>query len=225
MFASLIGKTVKINDLDLLSYFYPGFERREKITLLDSDKRVIYTGRMQSDLEKTLRIGTREFINTVGHPDVDLSDRESLLNFVYSKHGKSVPKSVLAHVDDLDDTDFLTSVKIVWVVGVWPHPISEEAASIYDLFQGSIGSTVGCLHTYFVLCELYPPIVLESSFLTFLLRAKNPDDQNVKPGYLKLLKTLYSQCGAKIKSAAMELAESPKVLPELRFVSLVMGLR
>ena len=66
--------------------------------------------------------------------------------------------------------------------------------SVYELFKSVPGSQIDMIKTLFKITEVLPVQVVESSLLTFLLRVKDVDDQEVSPQYKKLL----LQCSMRI---------------------------
>ena len=78
---------------------------------------------------------------------------------------------------------------------------------------------------YYTLLESYPAPVVESSFLTFLSRVKTLSEQNVNPGYQKLLMRADSKFGDKLKSSVFKMATRGDLEDGLRFFELLTGLR
>lgn len=221
----LEGKTVSIKDPSLLQFFYPEFEIKDKLSFLDSDKKVIYVGKIRPNLKSYLQQNTKEFINTVGKVDVDLTIPSNLVDFVYSRHGKTPPNTVKESLDLLDEEEILYCCKIVWVSGRWPYAAGDSDLTIYNLFQATTGSTKELLQTYFKLISQIPFYIVESSFMTFLMRAKTVEDQEVSPVYKRLLKSFYTKSGNKISKAVFQYMQKDKLRDELRFLELLLGLR
>ena len=113
----LIGKTVKVENSSLLSFMFPGFELKESINMKDIDKDIIYVGKMKPNLLKSLQVGTRNFINTVGKPDVDLCIRSDLINLAFERHARKPTKAILESLETLDPEEFEYCFKIAWTAG------------------------------------------------------------------------------------------------------------
>lgn len=219
---SLIGKVVKVSDPSILRLFYPDFVVKSYLTSYDVGIKVIYTGLLNKRAMGILESCT--FIATQGLYSYDLTDRTQMLKFVYSKWNREVNASVLKNVDLYDDEEFSYCYKVYWVCGRWPYkPESEE--SIYTLYQSSVQPVNEFIKCYFDSVSEYPDGVVEQSFLTFMVRAKNVDDQNVGASYKRLLKGFWNVSGVKFKRAVSRFIGSPICNRELKFVELIFNLR
>ena len=94
---------------------------------------------------------------------------------------------------------------------------------MYNLYKDTVGPVKDLLETYFKLLQTYPHPVIEASFYTFLQRALDIENQEVSPGYKKLLKTFYAKSSNKIKPALYTYAKSSQT--ELDFVNMLLSLR
>jgi hypothetical protein len=180
----LIGKTVSTSNISLIEYLYPNYQVKESL-FFDKDSDVIYVGKMRKDLLEYLREGTSTFINTVGVCDVDLDNRESMLNLVYEKHGKEISEKIKEVIMSLNDKDFVNYVKSYWVLGKSTYENNTEV-TIYDLYKNmvSFNQSVKVFHK---LRETYPNEVLLSSIESFIERLVNIKDISVSARYTTLL--------------------------------------
>ena len=219
----MINKIVKLEDPSILAVLYPDYEWKSEVTWLDSDKKVIYNGQVKPRLSKFLQENTKSFISVVGTPDEDYTNREKLVNWVYTRKNKVMPKYVKDQLDVLDVEELNYCIKIFNTVGVWPYSQTSEEVTIYNLYKETVGSVKDLLKVYYQLLQIYPHPVIEASFYTFLQRSLDIENQEVSPGYKKLLKSFYSKSSNKIKPALYNYAQSSQT--ELDFINLLLSLR
>lgn len=221
----MVGKTIRISDPYILKFFYPDFLVKEDLTYSDRDNKIIYVGKSRKDLKDYLSRNTKCFINTVGNPDLDFTNREKVVEWAFGVKGKQVSPKIQEQVSNIDDEYFLYLLKIYWVTGRWVAESANPDVSVYNLFQASVSSTKSALQIYFKLVEDQPARIVESSFITFLSRIYNLEDQSVSPGYLKLLKSALNKYGPKVKPAVYKLALRHDGREELAFIDLITDLR
>lgn len=221
----MIGKTVKIKDPYMLKFFYPDFQVKEELSYSDRDNSIIYVGKSVRNLHDYLYRNTKQYINTAGSPDYDFQNREQIVEWAYKQKEKKLPEKVKAQVKDFDDEYFMYVLKIFWVSGRWVGETGDGEVSVYNLFQSSVSSLKSSLQIYFKLLDYQPARVVESSFITFLSRIHNIEDQAVNPGYMKLLKQALSKYGTKVKPAVYKLALRKDSREELAFIDLLTDLR
>lgn len=221
----MIGKTVRIKDPYILKFFYPDFQVREELSYSDQDNSIIYIGKSVRNLNDYLYRNTKRFINTVGNPDIDFQNREQVVEWAFKQKEKKLTEKVKAQVKDFDDEYFMYVLKIFWVSGRWVGETGDGEVSVYNLFQSSVSSLKSSLQIYFKLLENQPARVVESSFITFLSRIHNIEEQSVNPGYLKLLKQALAKYGTKVKPAVYKLALRKDQKEELAFIDLLTDLR
>lgn len=221
----MVGKTVKIKDPYLLKFFYPDFQVKEELTYTDRDAKIIYVGKSRRDLRDYLASNTEQFINTVGVPDIDFNNKEKVVEWAFARNGKVPTAKIIEQVKNMDDEYFLYLLKIYWVTARWVGESSESDVSVFDLFVASTSSVKQSLQIYFSLIEEQPARVVESSFITFLSRIHNIEDQSVSPGYLKLLKSALNKYGPKVKPAVYKLALRHDSREEFAFIDLITDLR
>lgn len=221
----MVGKTVRIKDPYLLKFFYPDFQVKEELTYADRDAKVIYVGKSRRDLREYLSSNTKQFINTVGAPDMDFNNKEKVVEWAFEKKGKVPTTKILEQVKNIDDEYFLYLLKIYWVTARWVGESSDSEVSVFNLFVASTSSLKQALQIYFALIDEQPARVVESSFITFLSRIHNIEDQSVSPGYLKLLKSALNKYGPKVKPAVYKLALRHDSREEFAFIDLLTDLR
>ena len=224
---SLIRKTVRINDVTRIQFFYPEYEIRDGLNMLDYDKKIIYVGALKPGLVGKLDKGTESWINTVGPYDIDLTSRRALVDFVFGKHGKQPPKKLLEGLDAYDEGELWRFLKIAWLVGMWKGDADE--GTVLDILFNLTSDFRTVITLMFKVMEEYdvPPAILESSVLTFLLRAKNLDEQDVSGRYLAKLTSFASGSRkGRIVPAVGTLASWDRtILDEVRILKLLLDLR
>lgn len=204
----MIGSSVSILDLDLISFFYSDFRVVKELEFSDRNKDIIWIGKRDKASVDRVRAFANNYI-IVGVPDKgkNFEDKYNLLEWVYAtRFNKSVPKKVLAEVDILEDKDFIAALKVLWVSGKWLYDDRPDDLSVYSLF---VASTVSFKETVVVfnrLLEYYHIGMVESSFLKFLSRVADVDNQSVSGGYRKLLNKANASYGAKVKPLVLQYA-------------------
>lgn len=191
---TLIGKSVRTVDsssgvdvTDIVSYMYPDFEKRNEI-LFDKDNKIIYTGKYYAGVKKDLEEGTKDFIEicNIGIQDIDLTDRDIMINILYSKFGKEPREEVKETLNSLSDVDFSNYFKKFWVSG--RSKLESSEYSLFDLYNTLGGQRHDILKCYFQLSETYSDTYIFSGVLSFIEKALNPDMVSSQSGrYLKLL--------------------------------------
>ncbi len=219
---SLLNKVVRVSNVNDLSFYFPDFEVKQSLSMLDYGDKIIYTGPLNKRASTILESCT--YIATQGLYQYDLTDRKEKIKFVYSKWGREVPKNILDSVDLYDDDEFDHCCKTYWIVGRWPYKLEHEA-SIYDFYQSAVQPINTFIKAFFEVSKSYPIGVIEQSFFTFMQRAKTVDEQNVSPTYKRLLKSFANTSEPKFKSCMLSFIDSPISNRELRFIEFIMNLR
>lgn len=213
----LEGKTVNINKdrVGLLCFMYPEYELRENL-FFDQENKIIYIGKDRKGLEEYLERETASFISTVGPYEYDLENREVLIDLVYSRWGKEPKEDVKQALLGIPEDDFYSFIKRRWV-NAKGEGVDKEGKSIYDLYK-VIGNSRGeAVKVFLELLERYPPIMIESSLLTFFGKVATVDDVDASGHYLKLLKDFRGRHGDKLKAVLykykmLDYGDIPRVL-------------
>lgn len=221
----LEGRVVKVKDLETLCYFYPEFVVKDKISILDRESNVIYNGKIKPGLKEMLSKSTRNYISVVGAPDIDLTNREVMLEFVYSKHGKKPTKAVMEWLKDIDWDEFMYYCKIIWVLGKLKAEDDSKSSTMFDLFSGSYGATLDLIRTFFSLVETTPAEILESGYITFLSRVAEADDQVVSSGYAKVIQGVKTRGKDTIKPSLISYIKMRNMRADVRLMKLIMNIR
>lgn len=219
------GKVIKVKDNGLLSFLFPSFQVRSSLSIADRDVDIIYVGPNRKDLRSYLERNSRSYVSSVGVPDVDLSSPLSAVKWIFSQKGQELTDNVKESVESMDDEEFWYLFKVMWVTGKWIGNKEDSKYNTFHLYQTSTMSLKDELTVYFSLLESMNPLVIESSFLTFLSRVKTIESQNVSAGYMKVLKSADSKYGSKIKQAVSKMATRRGLRPELLFIDLITDLR
>ena len=218
-------KIIKVKDSGLLSFLFPSFQVRTSLSIADRDEDIIYVGPNRKDLRNYLERNSKSYVSAVGVPDVDLSTPQSAIRWIFSEKGQELTDVVKESVESMDDEEFWYLFKIMWITGKWMGSKEDSKYNTFHLYQSSTTSLKDELTVYFSLLEGNNPLVIESSFLTFLSRVKTIESQNVSPGYMKVLKSADSKYGPKIKQAVSKMATRKGLRPELLFIDLITDLR
>lgn len=220
----MVRKVVKVSNLDIVPFLYPDYRLKREITFSDTGQKIIYAGPYIRKIKDLLDSYTNDWICLAGAPDLDLSANSSLLRWYCETFKHRVSEKVINQVDQMDDDQFMFMFKIFTVTGRWRSE-EEHDLTTFDLFKATSGGLRDYIKVAQDLMEIYPFHVVEASYLTFLQRVKNIDDQSVSPHYLRVLKSANQKIGSKINRAVMQYASRDNLREELRFLSLQLGLR
>lgn len=217
----MIGKIVKIDE-NFLKVLYPDYVPKSYVSFLDRGTNVIYTGKYFNGLKDYLAKNTKSFISVVGAPELDLSSRDKLAEYVFNLKNRTYSDKYQAFFDTLDDNEFYYSLKTLLITGRVPYIIT-ESTSLYNLFQSLTLPTLEMLKIYFSVTDVFPFGVVESSLLTFLSRVANLSTDGVSPRYSMLIKQTHSKIQPQLKPAVLQYAQSNHT--ELDLLNLIISLR
>lgn len=218
---SLINKTIKIKNLDILSFFYPGYVKRTTISIADKDLDVIFVGEYDKNLLPRLIKGTKSFINTVGPHNVDLSDYSGWVRFVSEAIGKKEPPDKI--YKNMSEHEFFNWLKLSYMEGKWRH--LGEGASLFNYFKTFSEDIASNIRTLIETIDSSSDSVTESGFLTFLGRVNSLEEQAVSPAYLKLLTEYSKQFPIQKIQSVIKETYSKGLKPSLRMLDFILELR
>lgn len=221
----LRGKVVNIENPELLQFFYPEFQIKDNLSFQDKDRKIIYIGRVRNKIKEYLNRKTKSYISTVGRVDIDLEEDDKLLEIVYKMKDRKLYKKVKKSIEMLDREELVYALKVFWITGDWIYDYEEDDLTMYNLFKGTTSSMKELLQIYFQLLGKYPFYMIESSFITFLQRTLDIEDQDISPVYRRLLKSFNSKSGDKLKNSMMKYVQKSSLREELRFLDLLINLR
>lgn len=213
----LEGKIVSVSRVEMLSFCYPTFIPSISLNEWTMQKNVLYTGSYYSNLINDLHLYTKQFI-CVGYPhEVSLHTRKDWMSLAYQKHNKKIPKHAIESYDVLEEDEFWSTWKTLWVCGKW-SPKTVASSSFFSLFKSILLSQTGFLKEYFLLRKEYSFLQIESAFLTFLSRVNHVEDSvGISPGYRQILIAVKRAVGHRMKKAIQFYLSSPKT--EMYFLS------
>lgn len=219
----MLNKVVKVSNYSLIQFFYPDIKVRTELSLVDRDDSVLFIGKERPRLKEWLKMNTRSFISTVGAFEVDMTNCEELVKWVFLLRGKEPTAKILEQIKTMDLSYVENLCKIYHVSGRWIGENNDIDVTMFNLFQSSTMSMKSMFETYFKLREVYPFEVIESSFITFLSRVLTIEDQSVSTSYMKVLKQANMKYGTKIRPLVMRLGTGNGT--ELDFINLLTDLR
>lgn len=174
---NLAGKTVKINQPELLQFFYPDFQIKQKL-FFDQDNAIIYVGPNKEDLIQYLTYRTKAFINTVGSADFNLNNKKEFLRFVYGKWGKNIddlPSDTLSYILELPDNDFIDHLKNYWILGYSELDVRQnDSIDLLYLFKQIGRSKTELCSAYVEILKTKSEAEIEYALIKFIDRSLNP---------------------------------------------------
>lgn len=185
----LVNKLVKVvdsaNNIDntgVISLMYPSFLVKDDI-FFDYENDVIYTGKYKAGIREELAHGTRNFIAFGNvNPDIDFTDRETIVKVLYNKWDKCPSEQVLGLlVDNMSEQEFWDYFKKFWILG--KSNIDDKDASIFELYKVLGKQRNDILKTYFKLREVYSDNMIFMSTLSFLEKALEPSKAESNSGW------------------------------------------
>ena len=197
------GKIVSTDDVALLSFFYPDFRIRQRITPPDLEENIIYTGSVKAGTKEYLFSHTKAFIiASSGSGELDITTNEGLAKWVFEKKGKTLTESLEEYIQTIDSETLINQLKVLWLTGRW-YKNGTGDTTLFQLFKDTLEGKKALITTYFKLQEVYPVAVIEASFLTFLTRVADLKNQSVSSYYMSLLIRANKRYGNTLSKALM----------------------
>ncbi|MBO7614966.1 MAG: hypothetical protein J6T15_04660 [Bacilli bacterium] len=183
----IIRKEVKC-DVNILKFMYPTFEIIDNDIPLFPERPAIYIGSTQNrDLFiKTYEKADIDYIVVSNTSSIDLTDRRQLVQVSFEKWNRFVPQYLVGcgrekkrgkgidygFIDELDYEDFLWVFKHHWVTGKWVIKKLPDENTFLELIELINQSKIDFIKRFFEVVNDTRPYRIESSLMTFLLRAK-----------------------------------------------------
>lgn len=225
----LVNKRVTSGDFNILRFLFPNFDIITETNIPDNPKSpAIYLGN-PADIEhftdRYSKAG-QDYIVMSRTSEIDLNDRRILANIIFEKYrNATLPKYLDEFIDEIPQDEFIEAVKIKWVTGRWVITEFKNEVNFLNLVESLNKSKYEFIKIYFDSLKANKPYILESSMLTFLIKAKNKTYKGSSFLYRKKL-TLYT--GKKLDNTlnAIENALEYNIdNPELRLLNLLISIQ
>ena len=216
----IVNHSVKIDDIGLLQFMYPDYIILDK-PILFSDKPIIFKGETKY-INQIKALGV-DYIIITELAEIDLTKREILLEVIFSKYKRPVPKYVLSFYKDLDDFQFMELVQYYWVTGKWLLKEYDNVGAFLEFLTSFKTDTYNMAKTYLQLLHKVGAEYIEMSLLTFLNRVVLPSGQLSK-WYSKLIEEYRLSKYDLIEPALIKYMDSPIYNTELRTFNLILDL-
>ena len=216
----VINHSVKIKDVEFLQFLYPNYKIINR-PILFADSPVIYVGETRN-INKVKALGV-DYIIVTELAEYDLTDRLVLLDVVFSKWHRKVPKYLLEFYEDLDDETFMEQVKIMWVTGKWHLKEYDKSGIFLELLMSFKTDTYQITKTYISMLDRISSEYMELSLLTFLNRVTTQRGK-VSKWYQKVLDDYKRSKASLIKPALTRYMNSKIKNTELRVFNLILDL-
>lgn len=171
-------------NLGLIKFFFPNFKIINGPEYFSDYEGVIFNvGSSSEDFKKATAIKEMgvPYIFISNSFEVDLSNRGTMLEFVYGRRGKKVPKYVDEMKDQLDEKTFLELVKVCWLTGNWSLKEYEKSRAFLELIDTFRLTKKDVMIKFANVINNDDISKVESSLLSFLLRVEN--EENTPTGY------------------------------------------
>ena len=217
---NIINHSVKIDSIDRLQFFYPDFIVLNKPVAF-IDKPIIFTGETKY-LNQIKALGVDWiFVSTLA--EYDLTKRDVLLDMVFSKYNKKVPKYIQEIQDELDETLFNNLIDYYWLTGKWFLKELESSGLFLKFLQSFRTDTATITKTYLELLKDVSSDYIETSLLTFLYKVQHPNGKLSK-WYKQVIDEYSISKKAQIPQAIIQYLNSPIENRELRTYNLILDL-
>ena len=225
----LVNKRVTSGNINLLRFLFPDYDLINENTIPDNPTRpAIYCGSADK-LDYFIKIykeSNKDFIINSYMSDINLDDRRILCNIIFEKwRNGTLPKYLDKIIDDIPYNQFIEMVKVKWVSGKWTILKISDENTFLNLVEELNKSKLDFIKTYFLCLEDNKPHILESSFLSFLIKAKTKSYKGNSFLYKKKLE-LYK--GKKLENTlkAIEEAQDYNIdNPELKLLNLLINIQ
>ena len=201
----ILNKRMVSGDLDILRFLFP---RYEVIDQVKENPKVpcIFTGNL-SDIDKLKEVYDNAeldyIVYTRGMSDINLRDRIVLANVVFEKYNRLVPKYLMSILNDLDEEVFIKNIKTYWIIGKWETKTIDNEDTFLSFIDSINRSSMEMYRNFFKVVDSIKPYKLESSFMTFLNRAKDGNYADVNYHYRNKLK-MFSKDKLKLAITGLE---------------------
>ena len=186
----IVGRMVS-GDLNLLMFLYPDYEVIKEIPLFPS-RPAIYVGNYD-DLDLFIQTYRDNNLNFIVHNkyqcDIDLDNRFMLLSIIFKKYNRYVPKYVYEMMNILDQDSFIDLCKIFWITGSWNLKELDYENSFLDFVYSLNSSKREMIETYFKVIKDTKTFRIESSLLTFFIRARDKTYKGKSLVYNRMINT------------------------------------
>lgn len=217
---SIINHSVKIRDIEFLQFLYPDYIITDKLPMF-SDNNIIWTGESKY-INKLKDLGINYIVvSSVG--EIDLNDRLTLLDVVFSKWKRKIPKYLLEFYQDLDDSTFREQIEYMWITGKWRMKEYDNTGAFLEFLRSFNTDTVTISKTYLQLLNKVGAEYIEMSLLTFLNRVVIPTN-NISWWYKKVIEEFKRAKYNSIKPAITNYMKSPIYNTELRVFNFILDL-
>lgn len=217
---NIVNHSVICNDLNLLQFFYPNFIIVSE-PILFSDKPIIYTGDTKY-FNQIKSLGV-DYISVTTLGEYDLTKREILLDMIFSKYNRPIPKYLQAFYKDLDDNTFIDLCKQMWISGKWNLKEYDNTGVFLEFLKSFKTDTYNITKTYLQLLDKVGAEYIEMSLLTFLNRVVDNSVQ-VSKWYKKVIDDYKNSKYDLIKPAIYNYCESSIYRTNLRLLNLILDL-
>ena len=195
---SLLKHTVNVPSPYLLQFFYPDLSIVNSLEEYEPGmNNIIYDGNYKL-VAKFNQLGINYIATKTPVFEYDLTDKNELIKFVYSKYRKNPPSYLQNQsiVESMSYEDCLTYCKMFWVSGIWYGVKEENAKKTFDFYLSM------CNDAYLTVLKKFYELDFDISLslLSFLFNIAIKGD--TKDGrYKELLVRANGQFGNRIKLA------------------------
>ena len=213
-------------DLNLIRFLYPNYEVIQEIPLFPS-RPAIYTGPLQdmdAFVSKYRELGLKFIVHTPFQSDINVDNRFTLLSIIFKKYNRYVPRYVYMMMNTLDYDTFIFLCKYFWLTGEWELKELNYEKSFLD-FIGSLNSSKrDLIYTFFNVLKDTKSYRLESSLLTFFIRARDRDYKGRSIIYNRTLNSFRDNKLIKARSGIQESLKYNIDNHDLRILNMVMNI-
>jgi len=173
----IVNKRLTAGNVNKLRFMFPRYQLINETNIPEKPtKPAIYYG--SNDLADTFiniyRANNIDFIVKAFYSDINLDDRRVIANIIFEKwRNATMPKYLEEIIDNIPQDQFDEMVKIKWVSGKWKINKIEDENNFLTMIDELNKSKFEFIKSYFRCLENNKPYILESSILTFLLKAKS----------------------------------------------------
>lgn len=225
----LVNKRLTAGNINILRFMFPRYDLVDDTNLPEKPIRpaIFYGNKDLIDtFVKRYKDNNIDFIVKAFYSDINLDDRRVLANIIFEKwRNATMPKYLDEIIDSIPQDQFDEMVKIKWVSGKWKIYKIEDENNFLTMVEELNKSKFEFIKSYFRCLENNKPYILESSIITFLLKAKAKNYQGNSFQYRKKLE-MYK--GEKLNSTLKAIDNALEFNidnPELRLLNILMNIQ
>lgn len=223
---------IYLSNRDFIYVLFPSIRSIKTDTYQDPDAKV-YCVLQKPNIQKELELENRyrDIVMVYNSPvhglDVCLESYTDYLEYVSSRYGMRMSRSLISATSILNEDEFFTFLKKSIFARKWNKDMIGSYEKMYNLFRVVSSSKKEFLKLYSQLCLRYSQDEIFSSMLTFITRVQNYEQQKevLSEFYRNIIKTVRMQTSSVEMSLKLLSKMSHNIPKENKYLGFYLSLR